>query len=310
VELRQLRYFVAVAEELHFRRAAERLYVAQPAVSEQIRKLEVELGVRVFDRTHRSVSLTAAGTALLDEARRVLRQADVALLAARTAHLRASSRLRIGYAPDALPAAVPRALRRLASAVGAIDVSLETGSALQLIDAVRERRLDAVVAGLPAPVEGLCTMSLGHEHLAAALPVNDDRAIDPELTIDRLASGRVLLLPRAANPAFHSAVVSMYRDAGLSPMLVELPEPRVELALLAVASGAGIALLPRSIKERHTSPGIRLVDVAAVGPVFEYALLTHPHDESPATRTLLSALARQVERVDPTPARAPLALAA
>src|SRR5438128_417116 len=139
MELRHLRYFVAVAEELHFRRAAERLYVAQPAVSEQIRKLEVELGVRVFDRTHRSVSLTDAGAALLDEARRVLRQAEAALLAARSAHLRAGSVLRIGYAPDALPAAVPRALRRLASSAPGIDVTLETGSALQLIDAVRER---------------------------------------------------------------------------------------------------------------------------------------------------------------------------
>jgi DNA-binding transcriptional LysR family regulator len=96
MELRQLKYFVAVAEELHFRRAAERLYVAQPAVSEQIRKLEAELGVRLFDRTNRRVAITEAGAALLEESRRVLAHADAAQLAARNARERAGARLRIG----------------------------------------------------------------------------------------------------------------------------------------------------------------------------------------------------------------------
>src|SRR3954468_24906661 len=103
MELRHLRYFVAVAEELHFRRAAERLHVAQPAVSEQIRKLEQELGVRLLNRTHRSVSLTPAGTAMLDESRRVLRQADIAQQAARDADRRAGQRLRVGCVSDAFP---------------------------------------------------------------------------------------------------------------------------------------------------------------------------------------------------------------
>src|ERR1700756_5605583 len=103
MELRHLRYFVAVAEELHFRRAAERLHVAQPAVSEQVRKLEDELGVRLLHRTQRSVSLTDAGAAMLDEARMVLQQADRAVAAARDARESAAVRLRVGYLPDSLP---------------------------------------------------------------------------------------------------------------------------------------------------------------------------------------------------------------
>ena len=129
MELRHLRYFVAVAEELHFRRAADRLHVAQPAVSEQIRKLEQELGVRLFDRTPRSVALTVAGVALLEEARHVLRHAEVAQQAARNAGDSATMRLRIGYLPDSLPgerAARAAPPRRLGPRV---EVALETGPA-------------------------------------------------------------------------------------------------------------------------------------------------------------------------------------
>src|SRR5258708_1456682 len=160
MELRHLRYFVAVAEELHFRRAAERLHVAQPAVSEQVRKLEQELGVRLFDRNQRRVELTDAGAAMLHEARHVLRQAEVAQQAARNAGDRTTMRLRIGYLVDALPAAMPRALRSLAASRPEVQTMLETGPALSLLDAVREERLDAAIVCLPAPTRGLRTMSL------------------------------------------------------------------------------------------------------------------------------------------------------
>src|SRR3954466_5938378 len=168
-----LRYFVAVAEELHFRRAAERLYVAQAAVSEQIRKLEGELGVRLFERTHRHVALTAAGAAMLDDARGVLRQAEHARAAAVAAGERTSERLRIGYPPGTLPDAVPRALRALPSLLPDARVLLETGSAMRLIDDVRGRRLDAAVIGLPATCGALRVTSLGPEAAVVALPARE-----------------------------------------------------------------------------------------------------------------------------------------
>src|SRR3954464_13234810 len=126
MELRHLRYFVAVAEELHFRRAGERLHVAQPAVSEQVRKLETELGVRLFNRTQRKVALTDAGTALLTEAYRVLRQAEAARAAARSAS--GPPGPRIGYVPTALGASIPRTLRRLVAATPNLQTTIEPGS--------------------------------------------------------------------------------------------------------------------------------------------------------------------------------------
>jgi DNA-binding transcriptional LysR family regulator len=304
VELRHLRYFVAVAEELHFRRAAERLYVAQPAVSEQIRKLEAELGVRLFDRTHRSVSLTEAGKALLEEARRVLHLAEVAMHAARNAHDSEGARLRIGYVPDALPASVPRALHHLASAAPRVEVSLETGAALGLIQSVRDRRLDAAVVGLPAPTKGLRITTLGHQPLVAALPATDARCNEPDLTLERLALDRVVLLPRSANPALHDAVVSLCHQAGLSPTFIEAAEPRVEAVLLAVAAGGGAALLPASVTERYAAPGVRLVELTGLAPAFESAVLTHPDTEHLTTHSFLRVLTRAAK---PQPARLQLA---
>jgi DNA-binding transcriptional LysR family regulator len=125
MELRHLRYFIAVAEELNFRRAAERLYVAQPAVSEQVRKLEDELGVRLLERSQRKVSLTDAGTALLSEARRVLHEVEMARVTVQNARDRAVSQLRIGYTPASLPARISRALRRLSAELANAVTSLE-----------------------------------------------------------------------------------------------------------------------------------------------------------------------------------------
>jgi DNA-binding transcriptional LysR family regulator len=292
MELRHLRYFVAVAEELHFRRAAERLHVAQPAISEQIRKLEQELGVRLFDRTPRSVLLTVAGGALLEEARHVLRHAEVARQAAQNAGDRATMRLRIGYLPDSLPASVPRALRHLATSAPRVQVDLEMGTTIRLIEDLRAHRLDVVVAALPAPTNGLQTTLLGVQRAVLALPAAHPHAAAPEVALERLAPERIVVLPRDANPAFHSAVVSICRDAGLSPTLVEPAEPRVEHVLLAVAAGAGLALLPESVTDRYATPGVRFVPLEGAAPAIETAVLTHRDAQSLATAAFLRAVTR------------------
>jgi DNA-binding transcriptional LysR family regulator len=302
MELRHFRYFVAVAEELHFRRAAERLHVAQPAVSEQVRKLEEELGVRLFDRTQRSVSLTESGTALLDEARRVLHQAEVARTAARNARDRATTRLRIGHVPDTLPGRVSRAMQVFGGSSPRVHMSLETGPAARLIGEVRAQRLDVAVVGLPAPTSGLRATPAGSQRVLAALPVTHPHAVGPAVPLERLAPERLVMLPSDTNPAFHSAVVSICRDAGLAPTIVEVGERRVEHALMAVASGAGMALIPESAAEHHAAPGVRFVDVEPAEPVFESAVLTRPDTESMATAAFLRALGR-VGR----PAAAPVA---
>ena len=312
MELRHLRYFVAVAEELHFRRAAERLHVAQPAVSEQIRKLEEELGVRLFDRDQRRVELTDAGTAMLGEARQVLRQAQAAQRAARGAHDRATLRLRVGYVPDTVPAVVPRALRGLAAGTPAVHATLQTGDALDLLTAVREERLDAAIVCLPAPTRGLRAMPLGTEPAVAALPAGDARAVMEHIDLRQTAPDRIVVLPRCSNPAFYDGVVTTCREAGFSPTLVDAGEAHVEHALLAVASGAGMALLPASVADRYAAPGIRFVPVSAPQFLVQVAVVTGPTGlDHPPTTAFLRALSR-ADRLRPVtaPAAAPAARAA
>jgi DNA-binding transcriptional LysR family regulator len=313
VELRHLRYFVAVAEELHFRRAAERLYVAQPAVSEQVRKLETELGVRLFDRTHRNVSLTDAGAALLDEARRVLRQAEIAQTAAREAGKGSTDRLRIGHLPDFLPTSVARALRMLGTGPSRVQIRLETGPAMRLIAQLRAQQLDAVIVGLPVPANGLRVTPAGGERAVAALPASHPHASAESVSLERIAPERVIVLPRESNPAFHSAVVAMCRDAGLSPTLIEITEPRTEHALLSVAAGSGMALLPASASERHVVPGVRFVPVERDEPAFESAVLTLPnHGDELATARFVRAVTHAARQAASTtvPGHAPVRLVA
>jgi DNA-binding transcriptional LysR family regulator len=290
MELRHLRYFVAVAEELHFRKAAERLHVAQPAVSEQVRKLEQELGVMLFNRSQRSVALTPAGTALLEEARHVLRHAEVAQQAARNAGDRTSTRLRVGYLPDSLPASVPRALRHLARSAPAIEVDMTTGPSLRLIEDLRAGRLDAIVTALPAPTKGLRVTPLGDQGGVVVLPATHSHAVDPTIALAQLAPDRLVVLPRDANPAFHNAVVAMCHAAGLSPTFVEIPEPRVEHVLFAVAAGGGVAVLPEAVTQRFAAPGIRFVALETDEPMVRTAVLTQPDTDSLATRAFVHAV--------------------
>jgi DNA-binding transcriptional LysR family regulator len=310
MELRHLRYFVAVAEELHFRRAAERLHVAQPAVSEQVRKLEAELGVTLLERTHRSVTLTDAGAAMLDEARSILRLADSARLAACNARDRATARLRIGYLAAALPAAVPRALQAIRSSGNCTEITLRSGFAGELIEAVRAERLDAAVVPLPAPIDGLRVAQISDQHAVAALPVSHPHAARASINLHQVAPERLRVLPREANRPFYDAIMAACHHAGLSPTLVELPDNDVEQALLGVASGAGMALLPDSVAERYAAPGARFVPLDDPRPTFATGVVTRRDSEHLSTSAFLRALSRTSKLRPPTAPQPALVAAA
>jgi DNA-binding transcriptional LysR family regulator len=288
LELRQLRYFMAVAEELHFRRAAERLYVAQSAISAQIRKLESELGMPLLDRTERGVTLTPAGSALRDEARGLLRQAEALPRAARAAREATAGRLKLGYASFTIPRAVPLALERFRDTAPGIDVVLETGTSLRMIAEVRAGRLDAAVVCLPAPVGGLRITGLGVEPAIAATPAGPG---EEPVTLEQLERTRLVVPPRDANPAFYDAIIAACREADISPSLAHAAQPEVEHLLLSVAAGLGIALLPASVGECHVFPGVRFRSLATVLPIWEAVVVSQAESASTTTAAFLRAAA-------------------
>jgi DNA-binding transcriptional LysR family regulator len=304
MELRHLRYFVAVAEELHFRRAAERLHIAQPAVSEQIRKLEAELGVRLLERTQRSVSLTVAGAAFLEEARRVLHQAERAVRAARRARADVIGRLRLGYLVDALPDAVPWALRRFAAAAPGIDVQLERDSCRRLLADVGSGQLDAAVVCMPAPVAGLRVTVFAQETAVAAMADLHPCANQQIIALDSLQRTAIMVLAREVNPAFHDAMVAECWRTGAAPALVETGDRTVGELLLSVTSGGGIALLPASVADRHAMPGVRFKALAAPAPTCDIAIVSRPDNASVPLATFLHLLS---ERARPRPRLAAVA---
>ena len=180
---------------------------------------------------------------------------------------------------------------------------------------MRDRQLDAVVAALPAPTSGLTVTSLGRQSLVAALPASDPRAAAPSVGLARLAPARLVVMARELNPAFHDTVVSLCRDAAVSPTLFEVPEPRVESVLLAVAAGAGPAVLPAAVVDRYSVPGVRFVALQDGVECLETAVLTHPDADDLATATFLRALAHltaasEIRQQDARAVRPALRLAA
>jgi DNA-binding transcriptional LysR family regulator len=273
MELRRLRYFVAVAEELHFRRAADRLHLAQPALSQQIRKLEVEIGVDLFHRSRRGVALTPAGSVFLDEARRLLRHADEAARTARNARTGTAGRVRVGLLADAVPPILLRAIAGFSARHPGIEIVPETVASRRGVEDVRSGRLDLAVVGLPAPLEGLKVTPLASEATVAAVPDRHMLSGRDAISIDALDDVPLILLPRPANPAFYDAVLGSCRTAGVSPQLIDVSESQIEHVLLLVASGIGIALLPASAADRYSTVGVSFRPLTP-SPITELAVIS------------------------------------
>jgi DNA-binding transcriptional LysR family regulator len=246
MELRQLRYFVAVADELHFTRAAARLGMAQPPLSQQIRRLERDLGVHLFDRTNRHVQLTDAGRAFLDEATLTLTHADRAVDVARHARKPQAGRLVIGAQATAEVSVFPRLLPRFLKRYPDVDVMLRTPlTPAEQVVMLRQHRIDVGFLRLPVRDPALVALPILREPLLAVLPLRHPLAPRRSVSLQELASSTFVMFRRANAPGLYDVIMGAWKAAGLKPKILE-DTMRMPTILSLVAVERGVSLVPRA----------------------------------------------------------------
>jgi DNA-binding transcriptional LysR family regulator len=249
MELRHLRYFVAVAEESHVTRAAERLGIQQPPLSQQIRALETELDAQLFHRKPRGVELTPAGRALFDEAKAILARVEDAVTATRQAARGETGRIGIGFTSSAsFHPFVPRAIRTFRERHPLIALALEESGTSELVAALRGRTVDAAFVRSPiAESVDLTIEPLLEEPMVAALPSGHRlSATGDTLPLAALAGETFILYRRPVGPGLHDAIIAACDRAGFSPTIGQ-ETPRMLSTLSLVAAGLGVTVVPASM---------------------------------------------------------------
>jgi DNA-binding transcriptional LysR family regulator len=246
VELRHLRYFVAVAEERHFGRAARRLHIAQPPLSQQIRALERDLGVILLQRTSRRVVLTDAGHAFLVEARSTLAQAARATEVASRAAGGEIGQLIIGHMASAELNVFPRLLPVFRKRCPGVELTFQLLGVGEQLDMLRAGEIHVGFLRLPATDRTLTVTPLVREPLVIALPERHSLARRRSVSLRALRGDRLLLFPRTHAPGYYDLLVAICRQAGLEPTIVE--ETRhLHTMLSLVATGHGVSLVPKCV---------------------------------------------------------------
>jgi DNA-binding transcriptional LysR family regulator len=247
MELRHLRYFVAVAEELHFSRAAERLGIAQPPLSQQIRQLEDEIGVRLFNRGSRRIELTEAGTTLLEEARQILRHVDKAVRATNSTGHGKSGRLAIGFVGSAMADVLPTILRAFRQRHPRVELELEHVMTPLQIEAIRSGRFHVGFGRPPIKDESLEVVTVVKEHLLAALPSDHPLASRSRISLKAIADEPFIMVSRLQATSLHDQLIALCRQCGFSPKIAQEAMPYQTITSL-VAAGLGVALVPSTVK--------------------------------------------------------------
>jgi DNA-binding transcriptional LysR family regulator len=292
MELRQLRSFVAVAEELHFRRAAERLRMAQPSVSQQIRTLEAELGVRLFERSRRGATLTPAGSALLGEARDLLHRADQAVAVTRATGLGHRGRLRLSLTRSLTGGVAGAIVDAYRARYPEVELDLTLGTTMLHVEQLLAGDIDVGFVRPPLEVPGLEELWLGREPMVCVLPRGHPLTRRTTVRSRDLHGEPLVWWPESHGPgAWREVRREVYGDPPWPP--VDRTEPEEERIVSAVAEGAGISFIMLGRSRSLRIPGAVYRRFAPPEPSMGIAIAWRRGDDLP-TVTRLRELAAEV----------------
>ena len=294
IELRQLRYFIAVAEEKHFGRAALRLHMTQPPLSQTIQGLEQMLGTALFIRTKRSVTLTAAGAALLPEAQRLLQQAAALPELARRAASGSAGLLSLSFISTADYSILPPLLLQFRARFPQVRIDLREATTDVQLDDLLLGKIDAGLLLPPLPDKALAQLNylpLLSEPLLAAVPQGSSFGKQrgrQAVSLKALADLPLIIFPRRISPAFHDTIIACFRDAGVTPHIGQ-EAIQMQTIIGLVSAGMGMALVPQSVSNLKR-PGVEYRSLSDAAPLIETGLAWRRDNKSPVLGALLAML--------------------
>jgi DNA-binding transcriptional LysR family regulator len=279
MNFRHLKYFVTVADEQNFTRAAEKLHISQPPLSRQIQDLEEELGLPLFERGARPLKLTEPGRFFYDHARRMLEQADQAMRATRRI-AQIERRLVIGFVGSTMYGALPRLVRLFRSACANTELTLLEMNTVEQIEALKQGRIDVGFGRIRLDEPGVRRELLRNERLVAAIPKEHELAnTGKPVGLREVARYDNLIYPRNPRPSYADQVLSLFRDLGVEPAhIVEVQELQTALGL--VAAGMGLCVVPAGVNRLRPEDVVYrpIQEPQAVSPII---MSTRAHDQNP-----------------------------
>jgi DNA-binding transcriptional LysR family regulator len=295
MDLRRIRHFSVLAETLNFSRAAERLHIAQPALSVSIQKLETELGTKLFERTPTGVLLTPSGQAALIEARRLLYQGEQLVRSVRDSALGTAGRLRIGFVGSAIYGLIPGLIPKFRALYPGVELVLREATSSRIMEMLNEEALDIGLLRTPLLQPSPVTMlTLQRDHFLAALPQDHPLAGRPRLTLAELAGEAFIMYSASHASGLHGAAMAACQSAGFVPAIAQ-EATQIPTVLALVQSGLGVALVPE-VMRAHRNEHVVYRELEGLPQVAETALALAYQSgmESPAAERFIELAKKQM----------------